>query len=58
MTIPISDAESLVMEVLWSRSPRSAEEVVAELAGTRQWAEANIKALPKPPPNHTGPPSP
>jgi len=28
----ISDAESLVMEVLWSRSPRSAEEVIAELS--------------------------
>ena len=45
MTIPISDAESLVMEVLWSRSPRSAEEVVAELARTQQWQEATIKTL-------------
>jgi len=45
MTIPISDAESLVMEVLWSRSPRSAEEVVAELARSQQWQEATIKTL-------------
>lgn len=45
MTIPISDAESLVMDVLWSRSPRSAEDVVAELAQSQQWQEATIKTL-------------
>lgn len=45
MTIPISDAESLVMEVLWTRSPRSAEDVVAELAQSQQWQEATIKTL-------------
>jgi predicted transcriptional regulator len=41
----ISDAESLVMEVLWKRSPRSAEEVVAELAREQAWQEATIKTL-------------
>jgi predicted transcriptional regulator len=41
----ISDAESLVMEVLWRRSPRNAEEVVAELAREQQWQEATIKTL-------------
>ena len=41
----ISDAESIVMEVLWERSPRSAEEVVAELAREQQWQEATIKTL-------------
>ena len=45
MTIPISDAESLVMEVLWTRSPRSAEDDVAELAQSQQWQEATIKTL-------------
>ncbi len=45
MTIPISDAESLVMEVLWTRCPRSAEEVVADLAQSQQWQEATIKTL-------------
>ena len=45
MNIPISDAESLVMEVLWSRSPRSADEVVADLASTQDWQEATIKTL-------------
>jgi predicted transcriptional regulator len=41
----ISDAESIVMEVLWARSPRSAEEVVAELAREQDWQEATIKTL-------------
>jgi predicted transcriptional regulator len=41
----ISDAESVVMEVLWQRSPRSAEEVAAALAESRQWQEATVKTL-------------
>src|SRR4249919_1402199 len=41
----ISDAESAVMEVLWQRSPRGAEEVVAELAREHDWQEATIKTL-------------
>jgi BlaI family transcriptional regulator, penicillinase repressor len=45
MSATISEAESLVMEVLWARSPRSAEEVVADLATSRDWQEATIKTL-------------
>ena len=41
----ISDAESIVMEVLWQRSPRCAEEVVAELAREQDWQETTIKTL-------------
>jgi predicted transcriptional regulator len=41
----ISDAESIVMEVLWLRSPRSAEEVIAELSREQDWQEATIKTL-------------
>ena len=41
----ISEAESLVMEVLWERSPQSAEDVVASLAGVQDWQEATIKTL-------------
>jgi BlaI family penicillinase repressor len=41
----ISDAESVVMEVLWQRSPRSAEDVAAALAESRQWQEATVKTL-------------
>ncbi len=43
--MPISDAEAVVMEVLWERSPRYAEEVVAELLQRGQWAEPTIKTL-------------
>ena len=42
--IQISEAEAVVMDVLWDRAPRSAEDVVAALAG-RDWAEATIKTL-------------
>jgi len=45
MAMQISEAESVVMEVLWQRSPRSAEEVVAELAREQDWQEATIKTL-------------
>ncbi|MBD9369404.1 BlaI/MecI/CopY family transcriptional regulator [Xanthomonas sp. XNM01] len=43
--MPISDAEAMVMEVLWASSPRSAEEVIAALAGPTGWAEPTIKTL-------------
>ena len=41
----ISEAESLVMDVLWQRAPRSADEVVAELARSQDWQEPTIKTL-------------
>lgn len=41
----ISEAESAVMECLWQRSPQSAEEVLAVLAGRRDWQEATVKTL-------------
>lgn len=42
----ISDAESVVMEVLWQAdAPMSAEEVVAALAATTDWQEPTIKTL-------------
>lgn len=41
----ISEAESVVMDVLWRRSPQSADEVVAALADEQQWQEATIKTL-------------
>lgn len=42
--IQISEAEAVVMEVLWERHPLAAEEVVAGLVG-RGWADATIKTL-------------
>ncbi len=41
----ISDAESVVMDVLWKRQPCAAEDVVAALANTQHWQEATIKTL-------------
>ncbi|WP_347260731.1 BlaI/MecI/CopY family transcriptional regulator [Rudaea sp.] len=42
----ISDAESVVMDVLWrSRAPMSAEDVVAALSARSDWQEATIKTL-------------
>jgi BlaI family transcriptional regulator, penicillinase repressor len=41
----ITEAESIVMHVVWQRSPRSAEEIVAELSHDQQWQEATIKTL-------------
>jgi predicted transcriptional regulator len=41
----ISAAESVVMETLWRKHPRSAEEIVAELRGEQPWQEATVKTL-------------
>ncbi len=41
----ISEAESVVMDVLWQRQPCAAEDVVAALAQTQHWQEATIKTL-------------
>jgi len=41
----ISEAESLVMDVLWQRHPLSAEEVLEALADTTQWQEPTVKTL-------------
>lgn len=41
----ISEAESVVMDVLWRRHPLAAEEVVGALGDAQQWQEATIKTL-------------
>ncbi|OFA03751.1 BlaI/MecI/CopY family transcriptional regulator [Duganella sp. HH101] len=41
----ISEAESVVMEALWTRSPRSAEEVAAAIGDERAWQESTVKTL-------------
>jgi predicted transcriptional regulator len=41
----ISEAEAQVMQVLWERNPRSADEVVAALASSTDWAEPTVKTL-------------
>lgn len=41
----ISEAEAVVMEVLWGRNPQGADEVVAALAKRSDWAEPTVKTL-------------
>ena len=41
----ISEAESIVMDVLWRQHPRSAEAVVTALAQSQRWQEPTIKTL-------------
>lgn len=41
----ISEAESVVMEVLWQRCPQTSEEVLAALGERQQWQEATVKTL-------------
>lgn len=41
----ISEAEAMVMEVLWHKHPLGAEEVVAALSTSTEWAEPTIKTL-------------
>ena len=43
--IAISEAESVVMDILWRAHPASADEVIAALAGQQDWQEATIKTL-------------
>jgi predicted transcriptional regulator len=41
----ISEAESVVMEVLWQHSPLGAEDVGAALVREHDWQEATVKTL-------------
>ncbi|MGA0585890.1 BlaI/MecI/CopY family transcriptional regulator [Dyella sp. KRB-257] len=41
----ISEAEAVVMQVLWRGSPRSAEEILAEVGEAQQWQEGTVKSL-------------
>ena len=41
----ISEAESVVMDVLWQKESCAAEDVFMALAGTQEWQEATIKTL-------------
>ena len=45
MEMQISEAESFVMEVLWLRSPRYAEDVIARLSEEQDWQDPTIKTL-------------
>lgn len=42
---PISEAEWLVMKVLWERSPLTANEVAKALEGHKDWKPKTVKTL-------------
>lgn len=44
MTIQISEAEALVMEVLWLQQPLGADEICGALA-EHQWQDATVKTM-------------
>lgn len=44
-TICVSEAESVVMKVLWLRNPITSEIVVATLVGQQNWREPTVKTL-------------
>jgi len=44
-TVSISDAEWQVMNVIWEIQPATAQEVVAQLESSTQWAPATIKTM-------------
>jgi len=41
----ISEAESIVMQVLWQRAPLSGDEIAQALAGQQDWQTATVKTL-------------
>jgi len=41
----ISESESLVMDILWTRAPQSADEIVAALSASTDWQESTIKTF-------------
>jgi BlaI family transcriptional regulator, penicillinase repressor len=43
--VSISEAESVVMEVLWKSSPLPTDAIVTALEGEQHWQEATIKTL-------------
>lgn len=45
MTERISDAEHAVMEVLWDRSPLSAQDVAERVPAERGWSANTVKTL-------------
>ena len=45
MAKKISNAEQVVMEVLWEKSPQSAQEVIDTLAPKKDWNEKTVRTL-------------
>lgn len=43
--ITISEAESVVMQALWTAGEATAEDLIAQVAGPNEWAEATVRTL-------------
>lgn len=41
----ISEAEAVIMEVLWRHAPSSAEEILADVGPRQGWQEGTVKSL-------------
>jgi len=41
----ISEAEAVIMEVLWRQAPRTAEDILAEVGSQQDWQEGTVKSL-------------
>jgi BlaI family penicillinase repressor len=44
-TVSISEAESVVMEIIWQKNPILTEDVIAALEHHGKWQEATVKTL-------------
>lgn len=44
-TIPISQAESVVMQALWASGSATAEDLIARVAASNDWQEATVRTL-------------
>jgi BlaI family transcriptional regulator, penicillinase repressor len=45
VAVPISEAESLVMQVIWERGPLPTEDIIAALKKPTRWGESTVKTL-------------
>jgi BlaI family penicillinase repressor len=41
----ISEAEAVIMEVLWRQAPRTAEDILVEVGSQQDWQEGTVKSL-------------
>jgi len=41
----VTDAESEIMTTLWDKSPRTVDEIIAEVGPRKAWGDATIKTL-------------
>jgi BlaI family transcriptional regulator, penicillinase repressor len=44
-TIAISEAESVLMQIIWDRGPLTTEDIIAALGKRARWGESTVKTL-------------